>query len=313
MGKDFTIDDKNTSNSNLTNTELYLKRQTNLAVQFTLNKLKKSFKTKNLPQTMSTTIDQQYYSYPPGLNRIDTATIDNDTTIPPLRVVHNQTEWDQINSGPVTSGIPSHIFMRSRDFGLFPIPKAAYTITLTGRFYPRNMYAADYSTGTVAITQNSATVTGTGTTFTSEMVGRYLCETDSNGEPIGEFYKIGAFVSTTSLTLETVFEESSLSGATYLIGESPNLPPEVHELIPYRVASIYYGTKRRSASRAQEFSNFYWTGDWGNPNRRGRIEGGILGFIQDYALHGSDNSQLLNLNEPIRHDFLSEEWESVST
>lgn len=310
--KDFCVDDKNFSSTTLTNTELFIKREINRTVQFMSDKLKKIHKTKSLPKTMSTTINRQYYYYPPGLNTIDTITIDNDTTIPPLRVVHSQSEWDRLNALPSTSGIPSHIFMRAHDFGLFPIPKDTYTLTLVGHFHPRAMYAADYQTGSIAIAQNSQTLTGTDTTFTAAMVGRYVVESDGE-QNIGNFYRLGGFTSTTVMTLETFFEEASLSGAVFTIGESPELPEELHELIPYRVANIYYGTKRRDSKKAQEYSNFFWTGDWGNPRRQGVIEGGLLGYLQEYAKNGSDNSQVFNLNEPVRHSYLSEEWEEVTT
>lgn len=310
--KDFCVDPKTTSSTSLTNTQSFIKREINRTVQFTHKKLQKVFKTKNLPKTMSTVTDQQYYAYPPGLNVIDTVTIDNDTSIPPLRVIQNQREWDYLNSSPTTSGIPSHIYMRGRDFGLFPIPGSAYTLTLVGRFHPKAMSAVDYNFNTVSISQNSQTLTGSATTFTNSMTGRYFSETDSNGEAIGEFYKIGSFSSTTSLSLETNFEETSLSGSTYLIGESPEIPEELHEFIPYRVASIYYGTKRRDSKKAQEYLNFYYTGDWYNSRRSGVIEGGLLGFIQDYAKNGSDNTQVFSYNEPIRHHWLAEEWETVS-
>jgi len=310
--KDFCVDDKTSSTTGLTNTELFLKREINKTVQFTHNALKKAYKTKELPKTMSSVVDQQYYYYPPGLNRIDTVTIDNDTSIPPLRVIQNQREWDRLNSYPQTSGIPTHIFMRARDFGIYPIPGDVYTLTLTGRFYPRPMSADDYILGSVTVNQNSQTITGTSGGFTSSMVGRYFSETDSNKETIGNLYRVGAFTSTTVLTLDTFFEEAALSDSSYVIGESPEIPDELHELIPYRVAGIYYGTRRRDSKKGQEYLNYFYTGDFGNPMRKGQFDAGLLGFIQDYALNGSDNTQILDLNEPVRHHYLSEEWETVT-
>ncbi|MCP3681679.1 MAG: hypothetical protein GY861_03220 [bacterium] len=311
--KDFCVDPKTSSKAGLTSTEAFIKREINRAVQFTHKKMQKVFKTKYLPKTASTEADEQYYAYPPGLNVIDTVTIDNDTTIPPLRIIQNQKEWDLINSGPTTSGIPSHIYMRARDYGLYPIPGDAYTLTLVGRFHPRAMSADDYVTGTATITQNSQALTGTDTVWTNKMIGRYFSEADSNSDVIGEYYRIGAFTSTTALTLENYFEDTALSGSNYVIAESPDLPEEIHEFIPYRVASVYYGTKRRDSKKAQEYLNFYYTGDWYNTRRKGQIEGGLLGFIQSYALDGSDNTQLINLNEPVRHHYLAEEWEEVTT
>ena len=262
---------------------------------------------------MTTTEDRQYNYYPPGLNRIETATIDNETTVPPLIVVHSQQEWDFLNSMPNTTGIPTHIFPRAFDFGLFPVPQEAYLLTLVGSFYPINMSADDYITGTVSIANNSRSLVGTDTVWTESMQGRYFTPIDSDGESIGNFYRLGLFGSTTTFTLETYFEDLSLTNANYKIGESPQLPLEAHEFIPHRVASIYYATRRRDTKLAQKYSNFYWTGDWDNSNRKGVIEGGILGIKQQAALLGSDNSQILDMSPPRRNDFLAQDWERITT
>jgi len=310
--RDFCVDDKTSTQSGLSDTLTFIKREINRTVQFCHKKLESVHKTLALPKTMATVDTYQYYSYPPGINVIDTVTIDNDTIIPPLTIIQNQREWDLLNSGPAVSGIPSHIYMRARDFGLYPIPGDAYTLTLTGRYYPKNMTALDYTTGTVTVAQNSQTVTGDSTTFTSSMIGRYFTPTDNLGVSNGEFYKIGAYSSALVITLETYFEETSLAGATYLIGESPEIPEELHELIPYRVAGVYYGTRRRDGKKGQEYMNYFYTGDYGNNRRTGRIEGGLLGFIQNYAMKGSDNSQIIDMNQPVRHNWLAEEWNEVT-
>lgn len=70
---------------------------------------------------------------------------------------------------------------------------------------------AEYSTGTVSLTQGSATVTGSGTTFTSAMVGRRFRSSD------GTQYTISAYVSGTQVTLSTAYAGSSVSGAAYRI------------------------------------------------------------------------------------------------
>lgn len=67
-----------------------------------------------------------------------------------------------------------------------------------------------YSTGTVSISNDSKTVTGSGTTWTSAMVGRSIL--------LGElWYEITAFGSVTSLTIARGFSGATLSGSTYRI------------------------------------------------------------------------------------------------
>lgn len=71
---------------------------------------------------------------------------------------------------------------------------------------------ANYSTGTVTITKDSRTITGSGTTWTASMVGRYFQSSAS-----GNWYRIIRFVSATELTLQSQVLESSGSGLTYTI------------------------------------------------------------------------------------------------
>lgn len=75
----------------------------------------------------------------------------------------------------------------------------------------------DYSTGTVAVTQASGTVTGTGTTWVSGMVNRWLRVGSA-----GDLYKITAFSSTTSITIEnpqggTGYQAATATAQAYTI------------------------------------------------------------------------------------------------
>lgn len=71
---------------------------------------------------------------------------------------------------------------------------------------------APYTTGTVTVTNNSKTVTGSGTTFTSAMVGRKFRVDSENA-----YYRIGAYVSATEITLEVVYQGDTDSALTYSI------------------------------------------------------------------------------------------------
>lgn len=66
-----------------------------------------------------------------------------------------------------------------------------------------------YSTGTVTINNGDTTVVGSGTTFTSAMVGRYIFLD-------GLWYEITAFVSTTNLTI-TQYQGDNLAGSAFVL------------------------------------------------------------------------------------------------
>ena len=73
---------------------------------------------------------------------------------------------------------------------------------------------ADYSTGTITVTNGSATITGSSTvwnTSTNATVGEYIQLPDS------KWYKITAIASDTSLTIELNYQGSTLAGQSYVI------------------------------------------------------------------------------------------------
>lgn len=73
---------------------------------------------------------------------------------------------------------------------------------------------ANYTTGTIAVTNNSATVTGSGTswaTLTNAETGEYI------QLPDGKWYRITAIASNTSLTIEVSYKGGTVSGQTYTI------------------------------------------------------------------------------------------------
>lgn len=71
---------------------------------------------------------------------------------------------------------------------------------------------AEYTTGTVTVTNGFATVTGSGTAFTSAMAGRKFALSLS-----GPWYRITSRDSDTQLTLARVYQETTASGSTYTV------------------------------------------------------------------------------------------------
>ena len=70
-----------------------------------------------------------------------------------------------------------------------------------------------YSTGTATFTSGNATVTGSGTTWNTGMVGAWIVRSNNAGTP----YKIAAVASTTSLTISPVYAGASGSAQAYRI------------------------------------------------------------------------------------------------
>ncbi len=82
---------------------------------------------------------------------------------------------------------------------------------------------APYTTGTVTATNGSKTIAGSGTTFTSVMVGRKIRVNSENA-----YYRISAFVSITEVTLEAAYQGTTQSGASYsLYKDEYKLPADL--------------------------------------------------------------------------------------
>lgn len=73
---------------------------------------------------------------------------------------------------------------------------------------------AEYNTGTVAVTAGSPTITGTGTTWATEMTGRLFRLTTD-----GPYYQF-TWNSTTTATLDRPYEGTTATGAAYRINQN---------------------------------------------------------------------------------------------
>jgi len=74
----------------------------------------------------------------------------------------------------------------------------------------------DYNTGTVAITQDARVVTGSGTTFTSKMVGSYI-NFDYDTSSQSEWYRIVKFNSSTEIVIEADFIGATQTAVSFAI------------------------------------------------------------------------------------------------
>lgn len=262
--------------------------------QLILAKLQ-NYKTQK-PKTASTVASQQYYYYPQATVNVESCTITVGTVKYPLTVISSQMSWDIINAYNITtSNVPLFIFPRRDDFGIFPIPQDVYTITFNAHIRDRNLTIGDYTTGSIALTNGGTIITGTDTVFTAAMVGRWLEVTDETSTGQGYFYRISAYNSATSLTLETAWDGATGSGLTYRIGQSPEIPEEGHMLLIDGPTSDFYAGLRNDIESATWFNNKFWTGD-GNNNSRNEgdqsVKSGLIGLMNSYS--DRNNPQLVN-------------------
>lgn len=291
-GKDVCVDDSSTSNTGLTDTTTFIKRETNNTVADLFNLLKK-YKLQPPPYTEPTVATQQFYNNRPGLSKITSITVNTGTYKPPLKVVESEEEWNRLQEVPSTSGWPLRYFPRRDTYGIYPTPQAVYTMTITGLWIPLNMTVTDYDTGTIAFTSGGTAIVGTNTTFTASMVNQWIAVTDSDGFVTGNFYRVASFTDATHIAVDRDIIDATASGVNFIIGQSPEIPEELHQFIPYRVGATYYSIRRRNPTLAQSYLNYYYTGDYNNTKRDGEIMGGVLRVMLDLLKKGRSNSALV--------------------
>lgn len=173
------------------------------------------------------TADQVWYQLPENCIRVAEVWIEQDANKYPLANIESELKWNLMTSNSVTATLSQKAYhVRGADLiGLYPAPAEDIENGLVISFEPRQvpMQNTDYTTGTASVTAGSPIVTGTGTAFTERMIGRAFRLDDD-----GQYYKIGEYVSPTSVILDNNYAGISDSG-NFTIGEVPLIPAEYHD------------------------------------------------------------------------------------
>lgn len=179
----------------------------------------------------------------------------------PAELIQDIDLWRQINSTTTssTSAYLQFVFIKNDRFEIYPIPSSSDTNTMTLRYriVQKNMVNADYTTGTITTLANEGTaVTGSSTSWTSAMTGRYFRIDDD-----GEWYKINTVGSTTSITLDSEYQGVAISAGTeaYTIGEMAVLPDGYYEL-PVFYAVWKWALFRKDTQLAREYERMWKEG-----------------------------------------------------
>lgn len=282
-----------TSDDNSTNLTLgkTLIRQGISAVQSTLgrywNEETRTFTT--LTDAISGTSNQAY-RLPENFRQLSDFYVTVGTTQYRADVIQDPELWREINSTTTqtTSNYVEFVFIKNDRIELWPIPSSASTATIVYRTIDKQLLNANYSTGTITTLANGGVaVTGSGTTFTSAMVGRYF-KIDSDGA----WYKILSYSSATSITLASKYQGVSISAGSeaYTIGEMPNLPPDMHEL-PVYYAAWKWSLFRKDVQLAREYERMFKEGlKEGKENWSNRDSSNVIHDSSRIKRYGVKNS-----------------------
>lgn len=230
-------------------------------------------------ESVSTVASQREYEIPANLrDTLDDIYVDlgsNDIYTPDE--VLDISIWKNILAGNTgESDGPSFWYRRDSKILLDPIPASnGDTIYFVGRKRFGALQNADYTTGTASITSGATAVTGSGTTFTAAMVGRYIKFT--SGDSL--LYEIASYSSATSIAITKPYEGSTVSGSAFNIGEYAPIPFEYQVAPIYRAAAVYWTFN--DDKRADKLWMMY---DGGYEMGRRDTMGGMMG--QMYERYG---------------------------
>lgn len=207
--------------------------------------------------------EQRNYQVPPDCLFPKTVVLIDGNTQYPLTEEPSDEYWTLFTQNN-SVGRPERFHFRPR-FGigggiiqLDPIPSSdEYVLELTFEATEKDLSKTKYTTGTVSVTQGSAIATGSGTTFTSDMIGRYLRLSSDGTQRLP--YRIKDVPAADQLTLENVYQADDASGKNYEIFEAFALPEDCH-MLPIYFAEWHWWDSKGNSTRAAKFESQWKNG-----------------------------------------------------
>lgn len=239
---------KNTDSAVLTLGDQFINDSIRTICNLQGGKLRFLESTKN----MTTVANQESYYIPNGFRKIIDMYVysgsgsSSDQIYMP-EMVFDPVRWKLIKAYRLGTGsVPYFTYVENQSFKIQPIPDTnGNLITIRGRLQVNDLSIADYTTGTIVSIANGGTaVVGSGTTWTQDMVGRYIRITQTTAANGGDgfWYQIGSYTSATSIGLLKPYEGTSISAgsATYTIGQCSVVPEAYDVGIVYRAVALYW-------------------------------------------------------------------------
>jgi hypothetical protein len=197
-------------------------------------------------RTLTTTASTQFKALPYDVDQVESVFVTVSGTRYAPKPCPSREYWDFLNQMSYTSDFPEYWFVYNGELGIYPTPAtSSNTISINAKIRVIDLNIADYTTGTIATATNgSASLVGSGTSWTAPMGGRAIRITYSNTANTGDglWYDIASVGSGTTITLVRAYGGTSIAAgsAAYTIGQMPLLPEFAHDLSVYYAAATYF-------------------------------------------------------------------------
>jgi hypothetical protein len=217
-------------------------------------------------RTSTTTASTQFYNLYHDVEQVLAVTITVSGTVYHVKAAPSREFWNKLNEYSNSSTFPEWYYVFNGQVGFYPTPSASSnTITVAYKRRIFDLSLADYTTGTITSIANAATtVTGSGTTWTTKMAGRYMRITDSDVANAGDgnWYEISSVTSATVLELKPVYQGAAIAAAAvvYTIGQVSVLPEQYQELPIFRACQIYFTSVQPEPTRAKMYAEMVAAG-----------------------------------------------------
>jgi hypothetical protein len=234
---------------------ILIKRDINVATQRFKSVMTRPWS--RIAKKSNTVANQQDYQLPRSVLRVSGVEYLSGDTYYPLEEVGSEMNFSRLNAiTGLTMGIPRFYFPKGKDIiSLYPTPGSAVTEGLRVYYEPKQprLQNADFTSGSVTVTQGNTTITHSGTGFTQSMVGSYFYTTDGSD---GYEYQIVDYTSSSQLVLENYYEGPSGAGKSFVIGQVPDLPDEyIPATMDYAMGRFFF--RRGDKKSGQEFMSMF--------------------------------------------------------
>lgn len=211
--------------------------------------------------TTTTVASQQFYNLPPLFRKMIDLTVTIGNVLWTTKPAPNREYWDQLNVIQFVQDYPSfHFIYNGNQVGIWPTPATnGNTITINYQTRIRDLAIADYSTGTVTVTNNSANISFAGSTLNADMAGLWIQFQTPNGD--GNWYQIYSVnTGASTAVLMNPYQGTTASSIAFTIGDVPILPEDYQDLALYRALEVYFTSIVPDSSSSELYRGFYERG-----------------------------------------------------